>query len=412
MNSIVKKALLTLSLVGLLTASAVADSYLYVVNSIGETLSRINRDNGSVDNNLISLGSDINSAPNQLVVRDTLAYVVCSVTDEIQVIDLNSSSTVGFISLPAGSNPYWLACYNDTTAYVSLLANNGVAKIDLISRTVVDQFPVGKSPAGLAIARHKLYVVNSGFDFGTFTYDPGTVTVYDIGPDTLVETIATGLNPQFVDRDRQGRLHVVCTGNYSSVFGAVYLLDPAADEVVDSVLTGGSPGQIAIGPDNIAYLAAGGFTEDGFVFSYDAGSGAVYHASANPLAVDQNCLAVTASADSTVYAASFTDFVQRIDSSGAELNRYAVGDGPIHQAPAYRPGDVNGDFEVDLSDIIYLVNSLFLGGPPPAWPAWRANVNGDFNRDLADVIHLVNYSFLGGPAPKVGPTWIQQGFER
>lgn len=65
-------------------------------------------------------------------------------------------------------------------------------------------------------------------------------------------------------------------------------------------------------------------------------------------------------------------------------------------------GNVNDDAggNVDLSDLIYLVNYLFLGGPAPACPA-SANTNGDVgcNVDLSDLIYLVNFLFLGGPAP-------------
>jgi hypothetical protein len=67
-----------------------------------------------------------------------------------------------------------------------------------------------------------------------------------------------------------------------------------------------------------------------------------------------------------------------------------------------RTGNVNFDTgnNVDLPDVIYLVNALFLGGPPPPCPA-AANVNGDDQCavDLPDVIYLVNALFLGGPAP-------------
>lgn len=65
-------------------------------------------------------------------------------------------------------------------------------------------------------------------------------------------------------------------------------------------------------------------------------------------------------------------------------------------------GNVNDDAggSVDLSDLIYFVNYLFLGGPAPNCLA-AANVNGDAgcSIDLSDLIYLVNYLFLGGPAP-------------
>ncbi|MCB2229508.1 CHRD domain-containing protein [bacterium] len=65
-------------------------------------------------------------------------------------------------------------------------------------------------------------------------------------------------------------------------------------------------------------------------------------------------------------------------------------------------GNVNNDpgGSVDLSDLIYLVNYLFLGGPGPQCMA-AANVTGDngCSVDLSDLIYLVNFLFLGGPAP-------------
>jgi hypothetical protein len=65
-------------------------------------------------------------------------------------------------------------------------------------------------------------------------------------------------------------------------------------------------------------------------------------------------------------------------------------------------GNVNDDAggNVDLSDLIYLVNFLFLGGPSPVCQA-SANTNGDAgcNIDLSDLIYLVNFLFLGGSAP-------------
>lgn len=63
-------------------------------------------------------------------------------------------------------------------------------------------------------------------------------------------------------------------------------------------------------------------------------------------------------------------------------------------------GDVNDEGSIDLSDLLWLVNYSFLGGPAPSCLA-TANVNGslDCEVNLSDLLWLVNYSFLGGPAP-------------
>ncbi|MDX9856916.1 MAG: M20/M25/M40 family metallo-hydrolase [candidate division Zixibacteria bacterium] len=65
-------------------------------------------------------------------------------------------------------------------------------------------------------------------------------------------------------------------------------------------------------------------------------------------------------------------------------------------------GNTDNDTEgtVDLGDLMYLVNHIFLGGAAPVCPA-AANVNGDSECgvDLSDLIYLVNFLFLGGPEP-------------
>ncbi|HUR79633.1 MAG TPA: IPT/TIG domain-containing protein [Thermoanaerobaculia bacterium] len=63
--------------------------------------------------------------------------------------------------------------------------------------------------------------------------------------------------------------------------------------------------------------------------------------------------------------------------------------------------DANGDGIVDPSDIFYLVNYLFLGGPAPRGAAGllSGDANGDGIVDPADIFYVVNYLYLGGPTP-------------
>ncbi len=64
-------------------------------------------------------------------------------------------------------------------------------------------------------------------------------------------------------------------------------------------------------------------------------------------------------------------------------------------------GDANVDGVVDASDIIVLVNYLYLGSlPPNCEPVTScADVNLDGLVDIADIIYLINYIFIGGPEP-------------
>ena len=379
----------------------------YVLNTTGETMSRVNLANRIVDNDFITIGSDLFSYPNQVIVRGTIAYVVASGTNEIQVIDLTADTTLGFIDIGVATNPYWMVFLNDHIAYASALVTNEVVKIDVDARSVIDHIPVGTGPEGMVIYDRRLYVAHSGFDLGTFMYGQGEVWVIDTDADTVLTVIDVGVNPQYLATDRSGHIIVVCTGDYFSKFGILYTLDPSANSVLDSAALGGSPGQISVGPDNIAYIAAGGFDPSGrgYVYSLDAGQMLVLHDANNPIVVDSGCTTATAYQDGTCFAAGFADTLRIIDSSGTSLAAYGVGDGPVHVAFNYQPGDVNGDWSVDIADVTYLVAFMFRHGPPPVWPGWRGNINGSGGIDISDVTYLTSFEFRSGPAPRVGEDW-------
>jgi hypothetical protein len=61
-------------------------------------------------------------------------------------------------------------------------------------------------------------------------------------------------------------------------------------------------------------------------------------------------------------------------------------------------GDANGDGSIGLEDVIYLLNFLFKGGPPPS-PFEAGNANCDGGVDLEDVVYLINYILRNGPRP-------------
>jgi len=70
---------------------------------------------------------------------------------------------------------------------------------------------------------------------------------------------------------------------------------------------------------------------------------------------------------------------------------------------AYDPGDVNRDGMVNSSDIVYLIDYLFKGGPDPD-PLESGDVNCDEAVNSADIVSLIDYLFKNGPAPCSPPT--------
>jgi len=62
-------------------------------------------------------------------------------------------------------------------------------------------------------------------------------------------------------------------------------------------------------------------------------------------------------------------------------------------------GDVNRDGVINMSDVVYLINYLFIGGPAPD-PLELGDANCDGVVNGADVVYLINYLFIGGPPPQ------------
>ena len=62
-------------------------------------------------------------------------------------------------------------------------------------------------------------------------------------------------------------------------------------------------------------------------------------------------------------------------------------------------GDVNGDCKIDVLDVVFLLNYIFVGGPAPV-PLCIGDVNRSGGApDSDDALYLISYLFLYGPPP-------------
>ncbi len=69
-------------------------------------------------------------------------------------------------------------------------------------------------------------------------------------------------------------------------------------------------------------------------------------------------------------------------------------------------GDANGDYVVDLGDVLYLIAYLYKGGAEPKCPIDRADVTSDGVVDLGDVLFIIAYLYKGGVEPKCPGIWF------
>jgi hypothetical protein len=71
---------------------------------------------------------------------------------------------------------------------------------------------------------------------------------------------------------------------------------------------------------------------------------------------------------------------------------------PILTGYEYNCGDCNDDGVVNVSDAVYIINYVFVGGDPP-YPLYTGDVNCDAFVNISDAVWIINYVFVGGNAP-------------
>ncbi|MBD3219160.1 MAG: M28 family peptidase [candidate division Zixibacteria bacterium] len=64
----------------------------------------------------------------------------------------------------------------------------------------------------------------------------------------------------------------------------------------------------------------------------------------------------------------------------------------------YICGDVNSDLSVNVSDAVFVINYVFIGGVPPE-PIFVGDTNCDGAVNVSDGVYIINYVFIGGHAP-------------
>jgi hypothetical protein len=61
-------------------------------------------------------------------------------------------------------------------------------------------------------------------------------------------------------------------------------------------------------------------------------------------------------------------------------------------------GDFDGDEQINIIDIVYLINALYKDGSDPS-PWQRMDVNNDSTLNILDIVYLINFEYKSGPVP-------------
>lgn len=67
-------------------------------------------------------------------------------------------------------------------------------------------------------------------------------------------------------------------------------------------------------------------------------------------------------------------------------------------AVMFKHGDADGNGTIDVPDIVFLINYLYVDGPSPV-PLFTGDANCDGNVNILDVVYLINFLYIDGPPP-------------
>ena len=98
----------------------------------------------------------------------------------------------------------------------------------------------------------------------------------------------------------------------------------------------------------------------------------------------------------SVYGVSPT--VPSTDTLSVSVSDICHADSLIILLRVYICGDANSSGNIDVDDVVFIIDYMFLGGPSPV-PAESANANCLEGTDIDDLVYLIDYVFKGGPAP-------------
>ncbi len=179
----------------------------------------------------------------------------------------------------------------------------------------------------------------------------------------------------------------------AETFGSPIIADVNADGQADIVARAGY--LLASGYERVYAWDYEGTLIPGFPLYASTEPAMVNHFPYSPVIADMDKdgnLDMVLATDWPDYSVLFWEFDTYCDSSTLYWPKYMH---DKYNSGVFKIEDYGG---YGISDVVYLINYLFKGGPPPI-PYERGDVNCDDDVDIRDVVYLVNYLFRGGPAP-------------
>ncbi len=171
-------------------------------------------------------GQSLGSSPQGAVVYGSRIYVPMYAENLVWVMDKTTARIVASIQ----TNEPEAICAAE--GYVFVSNNDGyVSRIDTLTLAIDSHEAVGPNPAQMCATGGKVYVsISDGYNYGNGYADGCRVAEINALTGKKVKDIAVGVNPGPIAADADGRVFVVCRGNYADIASAVWAIQAGATE--------------------------------------------------------------------------------------------------------------------------------------------------------------------------------------
>jgi YVTN family beta-propeller protein len=181
------------------------------------TVSFYSRSNGSVNNDIFQAKNSypLGNVVQSMSLFNGTGYVVVNNAGKVEVVD--GTSFLGNGSITGLTYPRYFLGISTGVGYVSEWGSGGLAGavkvINLYTKAVTATITTGKGAEGMIKVGNNVYVACSG----GYAND-SVVTVIDATTNAVVTNINVGANPTSIQVDANGKIWVICSGQWDASF--------------------------------------------------------------------------------------------------------------------------------------------------------------------------------------------------
>lgn len=183
-----------------------------------------------------------------MTIRGNDGFLVLNNSRTIEQIDLNTIDLKSSLSLSHA--PRSILPVTADRAYISTIFSPWLLVADLDPLAIVDSIYLGHWSEEMLIFQDQVWVAASNHD-----------QIYQINPTnhSITDSISVGFGASHLALDPDGRIWVLCIGNFVDIPASIHVVDPVTGSPVKSMDFSLSefPSKLQIAGDNVYYLNGG-----------------------------------------------------------------------------------------------------------------------------------------------------------